>query len=96
MRRLGQALAATLMLSIAGPVLAADHERARQAVEAGEAKPLGDILAVIAAEHPGRALEADLIERQGRLVYRIKWLGDDGTVRDVTADAGSGELLQIR
>ncbi len=57
--------------------------------------PLGVVLRTIGQRYPGRALTARVIERDGRSVYRIKWLGDDGTVRDITADARTGEILHV-
>jgi len=35
-------------------------------------------------------------EHDGRPLYRIKWLGADGKVRDITADARTGEILAVR
>jgi len=59
-------------------------------------QPLASVLRAIARRYPGRALDARQIEREGRALYQIKWLGDDGKVRDVTADARTGEILQVR
>ncbi len=57
--------------------------------------PFGAVLRTIGERYPGRALAAHVIERGGRSLYRIKWLGDDGKVRDITADARTGEILQV-
>jgi uncharacterized membrane protein YkoI len=59
-------------------------------------RPLGAVLRSIAKRYPGRALDARQIERDGRALYQIKWLGDDGKVRDITADARTGQILQVR
>lgn len=59
-------------------------------------QPLDAVLRSIGERFPGRALEARQIERDGRALYRIKWLGDDGKVRDVLADATTGEILRVR
>ncbi|HSA80574.1 MAG TPA: PepSY domain-containing protein [Geminicoccaceae bacterium] len=59
-------------------------------------QPLGAVLRTIGERYPGHALEARRIERDGRAVYRIKWLGDDGKVREITADARTGEILTVR
>ena len=48
------------------------------------------------ARYPGRALGAELTGREGTPTYRIKWLGEDGTVREVTADARTGRILAVR
>lgn len=91
-------LAVLLLLALPAPLAsAADNpERARQAVEAGEAKPLDTVLQAIAKQHPGRALDAELLEQGGSLIYRIKWLGTDDQVRDITADAKTGKILESR
>ena len=59
-------------------------------------QPLGRVLRRIEERYPGRALDAELIEREQAPVYRIKWLGEDGKVREVTADARTGSILQVR
>ena len=46
-------------------------------------QPLGQVLRQIGTRYPGRALDAELIEREGPPLYRIKWLGEDGKVREV-------------
>lgn len=89
-------LAALLVASAPAPLSAQNHERARSAVEAGEAKPLGKVLAAIARRYPGRALDAKLQERGDRLVYKIKWLARDGKVWEIVADARSGDILSAR
>ena len=65
---------------------------------AGEARtrPLAEILKVLEQRYPGRALDAEMRERNDRQVYRIKWLGKDGQVREVLADAVTGEILRVR
>jgi uncharacterized membrane protein YkoI len=87
---------ALLALAPGAPVLADAHDRARSAVQAGEAQPLGAVLPGIQQRYPGRALSADVAEERGDLVYRIKWLGNDGKVRDITVDARSGRILNVR
>ncbi len=59
-------------------------------------KPLESVLRAIQQRLPGRALGARLVERGGRQAYRIKWFSDEGRVRDITADARSGEILDMR
>ncbi|MGI9418880.1 MAG: PepSY domain-containing protein [Geminicoccaceae bacterium] len=61
-----------------------------------KAKPLESVLAAIDRRLPGRALDARMVEWQGRQAYAIRWIGDDGQVRDITADAVSGDILDER
>ena len=71
----------------AGPLLLAQAEGVQ---------PLGKVLRRIEERYPGRALDAELIEREQSPIYRIKWLGEDGKVREVTADARTGRILEVR
>jgi uncharacterized membrane protein YkoI len=59
-------------------------------------QPLGKVLRQIEQRYPGRALDAALIEREQAPIYRIKWLGEDGKVREITADARTGRILNVR
>jgi uncharacterized membrane protein YkoI len=70
----------------AGPVLA----------QAEGVQPLGKVLRRIEERYPGRALDAELIAHEQAPIYRIKWLGEDGKVREVTADARTGRILEVR
>ena len=58
-------------------------------------KPLAEILRTIGQRFPGHALDAELV-RQGQPRYRVKWLGEDGKVREITSDARSGQILDAR
>ncbi|MGH6943863.1 MAG: PepSY domain-containing protein, partial [Geminicoccaceae bacterium] len=76
---------------------AAEHGRDQGREQQGEVAPLARVLRAIGQRYPGRALDAQLTERNGgRAVYRIKWLGSDGKVRDVIADARTGRILRVR
>jgi uncharacterized membrane protein YkoI len=79
-----------------GPVWSASSSRASVVAQAEGVQPLGAVLRRIAERVPGRALDAQQTERNGRPVYRIKWLGEDGKVRDVVADARTGQILTMR
>ena len=52
--------------------------------------------ATIKRRLPGQALGARLVEWQGREAYEIRWIGENGKVRDITADAVSGDILDER
>ena len=76
-----------------------DHDAARRAVEAGEIKPLSEILTAVEAGHPGRVLEVEL-ERDGksgaRYIYELKVLTADGRVLKIEADARTAEILRVQ
>lgn len=63
---------------------------------AERAKPLESVLETIRRRLPGRALGAKLAKWQGREVYEIRWIGENGKVHDITADAVSGDILDER
>jgi hypothetical protein len=71
---------------------AADHDRARSAVEAGQIRPLQDILAEVRRQVPGRMLDARL-QQNGRWVYKVILLQADGQVVAVTVDAQTARVL---
>jgi uncharacterized membrane protein YkoI len=79
-----------------GVAHATQRERVRHVAEGVELQPLGAVLRGIGRRYPGRALDARRVERDGRPLYQIKWLGQDGKVRDITADARTGQILQVR
>ncbi|MEZ5932038.1 MAG: hypothetical protein R3F54_08825 [Alphaproteobacteria bacterium] len=67
-----------------------------QAGTVERAKPLEAVLDTIRRRLPGRALGAKLAEWRGREVYEIRWMGENGQVHDITADAVSGKILDER
>ena len=83
--------------ALPGPALA-DHDRARDAVTAGQVRPLGKIMRQISRRYPGRLLDARLRQRgrNGRWIYNIKILNKRGTVRALKVDAKSGQVLKVR
>jgi len=63
---------------------------------AKQAKPLEAVIEAIRRRLPGRALDARLVEWRGREAYEIRWMGENGKVKDITADAVSGKILNER
>jgi len=61
-----------------------------------ETKPLETVLQAIKQSLPGRALGARLVDRGGRQAYEIRWMGDNGKVSEITADAMSGKIVDRR
>lgn len=77
-----------------------DHERARQAVQAGQVMPLPALLQKLAPTHPGQVLEVEL-ERERHngsemWVYEIKLLQADGQLLKLELDAQSGDILRSK
>ncbi len=83
-----------LLVCLPGPALA-EPAVTLWLAQAGDVKPLAEILQTIGQRFPGRALDAELVQ-QGEPRYRVRWLGEDGKVRDITADATTGQIIDVR
>ena len=73
-----------------------DHDRARTAVQAGEALPLNAVLERLQRTHPGRVLEVELERDDGRWVYEIKLLQPDGGLLKLELDARTAQVLEVK
>jgi uncharacterized membrane protein YkoI len=70
------------------------RERARQLQAGGDILPLEQITSQVHAMDMGRILEVELESEEGRHVYELEVLDEDGVVRDLYFDAGTGERLK--
>ncbi|MEQ1867101.1 MAG: PepSY domain-containing protein [Micropepsaceae bacterium] len=71
--------------------------RGRGGYDAPQLLPLEVVLGNVAARFPGHHLGVDgPAFRDGRWIYRIKWLTPDGRVLIVFADAQTGQVLGHR
>jgi uncharacterized membrane protein YkoI len=70
-----------------------DHERVHRLMESGAILPLEEIIERERAQHHGRVLEAELEDGDGRYIYELEWLDDDGVVTKRRFDAKTGEPL---
>ena len=96
MRLLAVVLMVCAQAAATSPAWSAPSRLGPVVAQAEGVQPLGQVLRQIGARYPGRALGAELTGREGNPTYRIKWLGEDGTVREVTADARTGRILAVR
>lgn len=89
-----------IFLCLSAPAGAAsDHDRARDAVRAGQIQPLNSILARVKGEFRGRVIGVQLVKpgpdpRQWR--YRVKLLTPEGRVLLVIVNAQTGNVLGVR
>jgi uncharacterized membrane protein YkoI len=85
-------LAANLLVT--DPLMAGhDHDEIRRLRGTGQILSLETIIANHRTRHPGgQLLEAGLESEHGRYVYDLKFLGDDGVVREFEYDARTGAL----
>ena len=73
-----------------------DHDRARQAVQAGQVLPLPTVLERLQREVPGQVLEVELEQERERWIYEIKLLTPAGQLTKVKLDARTAEVLRVR
>ena len=73
-----------------------DHDRARQAVQAGQVLPLPTVLERLQREVPGQVLDVELEQERDRWIYEIKLLTPAGQLTKVKLDARTAEVLRVR
>jgi uncharacterized membrane protein YkoI len=71
-----------------------DHDRARRALEEGQARPLNEILAIVEGELGGRIVRVELERRRGRYIYEFRVITPSGELGEVYVDAMSAEILK--
>ncbi|HUI17272.1 MAG TPA: hypothetical protein VL244_06370 [Alphaproteobacteria bacterium] len=85
-----------------GSVLAdeSDHERARAALEAGEIRPLKDIVGTVQRRCGGRVIEVELVEgsHEGQPFwrYQLRMLMPRGDVLGLDVNAATTEILEVK
>lgn len=91
-------LTAVLLLGALGlPAWAGgDHERARQAVQAGQVLPLRTVLERLEREQPGQVLEVELEQDGGVWIYEVKLLRTGGQLVKLKLDARTAALLESK
>ncbi|MCC6195796.1 MAG: PepSY domain-containing protein [Burkholderiales bacterium] len=71
-----------------------DHDRARQALQAGEIMPLKAILERVERDTPGQVIDVELERGAGRWIYEIKVLAAGGSIVELEIDARDGSILK--
>ncbi len=95
----GLAMLMTLAMPGSGASFAADkldHDRARQAVEAGDVLPLRTILERVEREYPGQVMGVELDREKGEWVYEIKLLRKGGALMKLKILARDGAILGFK
>jgi uncharacterized membrane protein YkoI len=90
-------LAAVALVSNGNCLAGDDHDRARQALEAGEVLPLRTILDHVEREYPGQVIDVEL-ERshdndRKRWIYEVKILRSGGALVKLKVDATDGRII---
>ncbi len=87
-------LVAVLALAAAPAWSDGDHDRARRAVERGEALPLREVLARLGDGLGGRVVEIEFEREHGRWVYELKVIDAEGRLREIYVDARTARILK--
>jgi uncharacterized membrane protein YkoI len=90
-------LAAAVLLAASGaPALARDQDDARRAVEAGEIRPLADILNTVKGTLPGEVVGVKLEREAGAWMYEFRVVDEKGRLLKIHVDARSGEVERTK
>ena len=76
-----------------------DQDRVRDAREAGEIKSFGEIRRQIKKRFGGHIIDVDLDQNESggkHSIYRVRVLSDNGEVLLVSADAVTGEIVDVK
>lgn len=89
--------AAALLLAANGaPSFARDHDDARRAVEAGEIRPLADILNTVRGMLPGEVVGVKLERESGSWMYEFRVVDEKGRLFEIHVDAKSGAVERTK
>ena len=89
-------LAAALLTAGGAPAFARDHDDARRAVEAGEIRPLADILNTVKGTLPGEVVGVKLEREAGAWMYEFRVVDDKGRLFEIHVDARNGEVERTK
>lgn len=85
------------LMALGSLALASDvgQDLARRLRREGKIVALSAIVAEIQSRWPGRVIETELEREDGRYVYEIELLGNDGHVYEFEYDAVTGQRLEF-
>ena len=94
MRTLAAAtLIAALGLSVTALADDDDQERARHALESGQALPLSRLLESVSGRVGGEIVGVEIEREHGRYYYELKIVSPDGRLRELLVDALTAEIV---
>lgn len=94
-----RALVLAVVLLVQGgatPSFARDHDDARRAVQAGEIRPLADILNLVKGKLPGEVVGVKLEREAGAWMYELRVVDGKGRLFEIHVDAKSGEVERTK
>ncbi len=94
-----RAMVLGLAMTFAGlgmPAWAEHHNDVRRAVEAGEIRPLADILRAVREKLPGEIAGVEVEHKNGVWLYEFRVIDSQGRLFEAHVDARTGEIARIR
>lgn len=85
-----------LLCLVLWPLLGVSSSRVREALQRGDIVALTPVLEWLERYYHGQAIEVELEEEQGMMVYEVEWLSPTGEVLDFRFEAASGTFLEVR
>lgn len=73
-----------------------DHDRARQALQAGKVMSLRQVLDLVTAQFLGEPIEIEFDEDDGKYYYEIKLLQPAGNIVKLKIDARTGDVISLK
>jgi hypothetical protein len=73
-----------------------DHDLARQALEQGQVLPLHSVLDKVERDYQGQVLKIEFEHDDGRFIYEIRLLQDDGRMAKLKVDAVDGQVISMQ
>ena len=89
-------LASLPCLSTPGYADDSDHDRAKQALLAGDILPLRAILERIEQTYPGQAVKIEFDDDDNIYTYKIKLLQATGNIIKLKVDASNGHIIRVK
>ena len=71
------------------------YDRARRAVDRGDALPIAKLLERLKTQVPGEVVGVEFEHEHGRWVYEFKVVDSEGRLLEVYVDAQTGEVLSM-
>lgn len=90
-------LAVALLAAFGGaPSLARDQDQARQALQAGEIRPLAEILDAVRGKLPGEIVRVRLEQETDGWMYELRVVDDNGRLFEIHVNARSGKVERTK
>lgn len=71
------------------------HDEVLAALQRNEIRPLPEILAAAEKVVAGPVVKVEVKRKNGRFLYEIKIIGEQGRVREVYVDAASLDIMKV-